>query len=36
MYDDTFRSILEWQAGTRPEHVVHPLKVVCDLPGVKK
>ncbi len=36
MYDDTFRSILEWQAGKEPEHIVHPWNVVCDLPGVRK
>ena len=36
MYDDVFRSMLEWQGGKEPEHVVHPLKVVCDLPGVRK
>jgi D-lactate dehydrogenase len=36
MYLDTFQSIDQWNAGQEPDHVVHPLRVVCDLPGVRK
>lgn len=36
MCRDTFQSIREWSSGTPPAHTVKPLKVVCDLPGVKK
>lgn len=35
MYLDSFQSIREWLAGKEPDHVVHPLNVVCDLPGVR-
>lgn len=36
MYEDCFQSIEQWRAGVPPEHIVHPLNVVCDLPGVQK
>jgi D-lactate dehydrogenase len=36
MYDDAFGSIREWQACKVPEHIVHPVSIVCDLPGVGK
>jgi D-lactate dehydrogenase len=36
MYDDAFRSIAEWQTGREPAHVVHPVSIICDLPGVRK
>lgn len=32
MYIDAFKSIDEWLAGKIPEHVIHPLTIVCDLP----
>lgn len=35
MYADSFLAIREFIAGKNPEHVVHPVKVVCDLPSVK-
>jgi len=34
MYLDSFQSIEQWLAGKEPEHVIHPLSVVCDLPGI--
>ena len=36
MFLDSFQSINEWLSGKEPEHVIHPLNIVCDLPGVKK
>lgn len=36
MYEDCFHSIEQWLAGVQPEHIVRPLSVVCDLPGVRK
>lgn len=36
MFIDSFQSIDEWLAGKEPEHVVHPLNIVCDLPTIKK
>ena len=37
MYEDCFVSIHQWQQGnTQPDHTIKPLKVVCDLDGVKK
>ncbi|MDO8648867.1 MAG: NAD(P)-dependent oxidoreductase [Candidatus Peregrinibacteria bacterium] len=36
MYLDAILSIEQWIAGKEPAHVVHPLQIVCDLPGVKK
>lgn len=36
MYIDAFGSIDQWLTGARPEHVIHPLSIVCDLPGVTK
>ena len=35
MYEDCFRSIRQWMAGTEPEHRIRPLQVVCDLPGIR-
>lgn len=34
MYEDTFRSIQQWQAGESPAHRIESQTVVCDLPGV--
>lgn len=34
MYIDAFKSIEEWQDGKDLEHLIHPLTVVCDVPGV--
>lgn len=34
MYTDSIDSIKQWQRGEKPVHVVAPLHVVCDLPGV--
>jgi D-lactate dehydrogenase len=31
MYIDAFRSIDQWMNGEEPEHVIHPLTVVCDV-----
>lgn len=36
MYDDVFHSIDQWKSGQQPDHVVHPPKIVCDLPGVRR
>ncbi len=36
MYVDCFQSIDQWRASGKPEHVVKPLSIVCDLPGVKR
>jgi D-lactate dehydrogenase len=36
MYVDAFKSVDEWLAGREPEHRVHPLNIVCDLPKAKK
>ena len=36
MYIDAFKSIEEWAKGKEPEHAVHPLTIVCDLPTLKK
>lgn len=36
MYLDCFHSIEQHLRGGEPEHRVRPLRVVCDLPGVKK
>ncbi len=36
MYSDAFASIDEWLSGARPQHAVRPLKIVCDVPGVRK
>ncbi len=35
MFLDSFQSIEQWMQGKEPEHVVHPLNVVCDLPKVQ-
>ncbi len=35
MYEDCFRSIRQWMAGTEPEHRIRPVSVVCDLPGAR-
>ncbi len=35
MYIDAFQSIEQWQAGKEPEHVIHPLNVICDLPPLR-
>lgn len=34
MFTDSFQSIEQWMQGKEPEHVIHPLSVVCDLSGV--
>ncbi len=34
MYVDAFQSIDQWLAGKEPEHVIHPLNIICDLPRV--
>lgn len=36
MYTDTFQSIDQWLAKKTPEHEVRPIKVVCDLPPIRK
>lgn len=36
MYLDSIQSIEQWLAGKKPEHVIHPLNIVCDLPALKK
>jgi D-lactate dehydrogenase len=36
MFLDTFASIEQWMKNEKPEHVVHPLNVVCDLPSIQK
>ena len=36
MCTDSVQSILQWKSGKKPDHVVHPLNVVCDLPPVKR
>jgi hypothetical protein len=36
MYLDSIQSIDQWLAGKEPEHVIHPLNIVCDLPALKK
>ncbi len=35
MYSDSCRSIDQWMQGKEPEHVAHPLNVVCDLPKIQ-
>jgi phosphoglycerate dehydrogenase-like enzyme len=35
MYIDAIQSIHEWLAGKSPEHIVHPLTIVCDLPPIR-
>lgn len=35
MYADSFLSIEQWMQGKTPEHVVHPVVVVCDLPPIR-
>ena len=35
MYQDAFDSIDQWAAGKEPDHRVQPVRVVCDLPGVR-
>lgn len=35
MYADSFQAIREYLAGKVPEHIVHPVKVVCDMPVAK-
>ncbi|HVW66622.1 MAG TPA: NAD(P)-dependent oxidoreductase [Candidatus Peribacteraceae bacterium] len=35
MYVDSFQSIDEFLSGKEPQHIIHPLSVVCDLPGAK-
>ena len=34
MYDDCFRSIQQFLDGQTPEHIVHPVEKICDLPRV--
>ncbi|TSC58442.1 MAG: phosphoglycerate dehydrogenase [Candidatus Peregrinibacteria bacterium Greene0416_19] len=36
MYLDAFESIDQWTRGKTPDHVVKPVNVVCDLPGIAK
>lgn len=36
MYADCFESIRQWQSGQTPEHVIHPITTVCDMPGIKR
>jgi D-lactate dehydrogenase len=36
MYIDAFKSIDEWLGGAEPEHIIHPLNIICDLPAVSK
>lgn len=36
MYRESIESIREWMDGKTPEHVVHPLHVVCDLPAIRR
>ncbi len=36
MYSDAFRSIDEWIAGEKPEHVIQPLNIICDLPTFRQ
>lgn len=36
MYKESIASIREWMDGKTPEHVVHPLHVVCDLPAIRR
>ncbi|MEK7218173.1 MAG: 2-hydroxyacid dehydrogenase [Patescibacteria group bacterium] len=31
MYEDAFQSVEQWMKTGEPEHVVHPLRVVCDV-----
>ncbi len=33
MYIDATMSIRQWMDGKKPEHVIHPLNIVCDLPN---
>lgn len=35
MYLDVFQSIEQWTGGEEPEHRVRPLRIVCDLPGIR-
>lgn len=35
MFTDSFQAIRQFQEGREPEHAVHPLKVVCDMPLAK-
>ena len=35
MYTDSFQSIEQWMQGKDPEHVIHPLNVVCHLPPIR-
>lgn len=35
MYADCFESIEQYGRGEEPEHRVHPLQIVCDLPALK-
>lgn len=34
MYADSFHAIHEYLDGKHPQHIVHPVKVVCDMPTV--
>lgn len=36
MYLDSIQSIGQWLDGNEPAHVVKPLEVVCDLPGLSR
>lgn len=32
MYLDSIQSIEQWLSGKEPEHIIHPLNIVCDVP----
>lgn len=36
MYLEALKSIDEWLTGSTPEHIIHPLNVVCDMPAIRK
>lgn len=35
MYTDTLGNIQQWIDGKTPDHTIHPLNIVCDLPPLK-
>ena len=35
MYEDCFLSIDQFNSGKQPDHIVHPVVEVCDMPGVQ-
>ncbi len=36
MYADSFVAIRQYMDGMVPDHIVHPIKVVCDMPSVQR